>query len=117
MIRLGLGLVVWAALSTPSAAAPCPGTRHAVVIGIDQYAHGVQPLRGARGDAERVAKALKAQGFQVTTVLDEAATRDRLRGLQWHWQELDVKQDVDEAEDLDRFPYLTGKQTDPMAGC
>ena len=45
------------------------------------------------------------------------ATRDRLRRLRWRWHELDIRQDVDAAEDLDRFPYLTGKHTDQRTGC
>ena len=35
-------------------------------------------------------------------------TRDRLRRLRWTWLELDSKQDIDEAQDLLRFPYLSG---------
>ena len=38
-------------------------------------------------------------------------TRNRLRRLRWTWLELDIKQDVDEAQDLLRFPYLSGDPT------
>ncbi len=44
-------------------------------------------------------------------------TRKRLRRLHWTWLELDVKRDVDEPRDLDRFPYLTGRQTDKSGDC
>ena len=45
------------------------------------------------------------------------ATRNRLRRLQWTWLELDIKQDVDEPQDLLLFPYLTGDRTDGPADC
>ena len=35
-----------------------------------------------------------------------AATRRRLQGLRWNWSELPVRHDVDEPEDLGRFPHL-----------
>jgi hypothetical protein len=38
-------------------------------------------------------------------------TRKRLRRLRWTWLELDSRQDVDEPQDLLRFPYLTGDPT------
>ncbi|MCA9543196.1 MAG: caspase family protein [Myxococcales bacterium] len=78
MIRL-LTLLLLALIPLGAAAAPCPGTRHAVVIGINGYGHGVPALQGARQDAQAMAQALEARGFRVTALLDGAATRDALR--------------------------------------
>lgn len=50
---------------------------YAVVIGVSDY-DNLPDLPGARVDAERVARALAAQGFSVTTLRDEEATRARL---------------------------------------
>ena len=61
-MRVGWLLLLAVSLAAPAGAAPCPGTRHAVVIGVDAYTNGVPPLRGARRDAQRVAAALKARG-------------------------------------------------------
>lgn len=48
---------------------------HAVVVGINTYTNGLQVLTNARRDAEQVADSLREQyGFQVTLLLDEAAT-------------------------------------------
>lgn len=44
-------------------------TRHALVIGIDDYAH-VAPLQKARNDARAVAAALEPAGFRVTALMD-----------------------------------------------
>ena len=44
-------------------------TRHALVIGIDDYAH-VAPLQKARNDARAVAAALGPAGFRVTALMD-----------------------------------------------
>jgi len=50
---------------------------HAVVIGIDAYQR-VPSLAGAVRDAEVVAAALEARGFEVTTLLDAQATRTNI---------------------------------------
>ncbi|MCC6006795.1 MAG: caspase family protein, partial [Rhodobacteraceae bacterium] len=44
-------------------------TRHALVIGIDDYAH-VEPLQKARNDASAVHAALQAAGFRSDLMLD-----------------------------------------------
>lgn len=38
-----------------------------------------------------------------------AITRERLRQLGWHWHELPPRHDVDEPEDLSRFPDLLAR--------
>lgn len=53
------------------------GRSHAVVIGIDEYQR-VPKLGGAVRDAEVVAASLEARGFEVTTLLDEQATRTNI---------------------------------------
>ena len=58
----------------------------ALVIGIDQYGSGIPSLQTARQDASRLAEVLRTQhGYEVTCLLDEAATRarcqDALRAL------------------------------------
>ena len=54
------------------------GSSHALVIGIDDYVNGWQSLRYAVRDAEEVARALTARGFQVT--LKKNLDADELRG-------------------------------------
>lgn len=70
----------------PDAAAPPPFRRSiAVVIGIDQYAHGIPALRTAVNDARRLGDVLASQhGYEVTAVLDGEATRARLVSLITH---------------------------------
>jgi hypothetical protein len=54
----------------------------AVVIGIDQYAHGIPPLRTAVNDARRVGELLAAHhGYEVVALLDGDASRARLVAL------------------------------------
>ena len=51
----------------------------AVVIGVDKYRNSNIPqLTGAVRDAKTVTEELKAQGFAVTVLLDERATRERI---------------------------------------
>ena len=64
MIKL-IGFVAGLFLALPALAQ----TRHALVIGIDDYAH-VEPLQKARNDAQAVAAALEPAGFRVTLLLD-----------------------------------------------
>lgn len=58
-------------------AQPCPqyGASHAVVIGVNDSGPGNAPLQAAEQDAERMALALKARGFQVTTLVGAQASR------------------------------------------
>ncbi len=57
--------------------------RHAAVIGINAYSHGVAPLRSAVGDARAVAKALELDhGYSaVHLLLDAEATREGILRL------------------------------------
>jgi uncharacterized caspase-like protein len=64
MIRL-IGLCVDLLLTFPALA----HTRHALLIGIDDYTH-VAPLQKARNDAQAVAAALRAVGFETDLLLD-----------------------------------------------
>jgi formylglycine-generating enzyme required for sulfatase activity len=50
------------------------GKGWAVVIGIEQY-RGAAPVKFARADAEKVAALLAEQGFRVTALYDERATK------------------------------------------
>ncbi len=53
--------------------------RHALIIGINKYQYNdLSPLHTAVPGAERIAAALKAQHYHVTTLYDEAATTDNL---------------------------------------
>ncbi len=51
------------------------GQAWAVVIGIDEYAHAPR-LAYAVADARSMAEVFTAQGFQVTTLYNEQATRE-----------------------------------------
>jgi hypothetical protein len=54
---------------------------YAVVVGIDSYSSPQWPrLSYARKDAEAMAKYLAAQGYQVTALFNENATRQRILG-------------------------------------
>jgi energy-coupling factor transporter ATP-binding protein EcfA2 len=53
----------------------------ALVCGVNQYAAGISCLRTAVPDVRAVAEALAAHGFEETVLLDEAVTRDSLRGF------------------------------------
>ena len=60
-------------------------THRAIVIGINQYHHGIAPLQTAVQDAQVLAATLKNDhGYQVVELLDEAAT---LAGLQQLFEE------------------------------
>lgn len=50
----------------------------AVVIGIDAYEH-LDRLQGAVRDAQAMSQALRAQGFEVTSLFDADASLERLR--------------------------------------
>ncbi len=50
----------------------------AVVIGIDDYEVARPKLTGAVRDARAVARGLEAHGFEVTLLLDDAATRGKI---------------------------------------
>mgnify|MGYP001609032793 CR=1 FL=1 len=53
------------------------GKGWAVVIGIEKYQH-TDPVKFARIDAEKVAALLAVQGFQVTPLYDEQATKEAI---------------------------------------
>ncbi|MFT7515047.1 MAG: serine/threonine protein kinase [Candidatus Omnitrophota bacterium] len=60
---------------------PIPQTLryHALVIGINEYANGWQPLKNAAGDAEAVGQVLNDQyGFSVQYLLNEQATKENI---------------------------------------
>ena len=65
MIRVVALLAIFAFAGLPATAQ----TRHALVIGIDSYAH-IPTLQKARNDARAVGERLEAAGFEVRTVLD-----------------------------------------------
>ncbi len=53
-----------------------------VVIGIDDYANGIRPLRTARNDAALLAQTLQDQhGYTVRLLLDQEATREQILDL------------------------------------
>jgi formylglycine-generating enzyme required for sulfatase activity len=63
-----LGLTVTVALLTlrPGLAQPTKGKKHALLVGVDVYAHGgIRRLRGAENDVEELAKVLRKEGFAV----------------------------------------------------
>jgi uncharacterized caspase-like protein len=53
----------------------------AVVIGVDEYGHGLPPLRNAVRDAIAVGDVLQRQGFEVLRLLDAEASLLRLEDL------------------------------------
>ncbi|MFN7976627.1 MAG: caspase family protein [Vicinamibacterales bacterium] len=68
-----------------AAATPAFRRSIAVVVGIDQYGHGIPTLRTAVNDARRLGDVLARQhGYDVTAMLDAEATRARLVELLTH---------------------------------
>jgi len=64
-----------------------PGSSYALVIGIDNYAAPLPRLRTAVNDARAFASLLSSKyGFQVTTVLNQDATRDKILGAITHFR-------------------------------
>jgi hypothetical protein len=52
----------------------------AIVVGINQYDHGIVPLQTAVQDAQVLAATLKkGHGYQVAKLLNKAATLARLK--------------------------------------
>jgi hypothetical protein len=68
----------WTAYALPAAsrAGGTSGARRALCVGIDSYP--TSPLAGCVHDAQTWAQALRGLGFDVTTVLDRDATRQRV---------------------------------------
>ena len=50
----------------------------ALVIGINEYEHGWSPLSEAASDANRLAQTLSDQGFDVTLLLNDAASKSEI---------------------------------------
>jgi uncharacterized caspase-like protein len=73
------GVRVVAADTAASVDAAQKGRAFAVAIGIDEYEKAPR-LRYAAADAISVAEALRAQGFEVTTLLNRQATRGAILG-------------------------------------
>ncbi len=68
------------------------GRSVALIIGIDRYGHGIEPLQTAVADARAIAATLQRDhGYEVFLLLDEAAT---LEGLRNQLQELARSLDV-----------------------
>jgi hypothetical protein len=64
-----------------------PGNNFALVIGIDDYAAPLPKLKTAVDDAKSIAALLSSKyGFQVTTLLDQSATRDKILDAIAHYR-------------------------------
>lgn len=64
-----------------------PGSSYALVIGIDDYAAPLPKLKTAVNDAKSFASLLSSTyGFQVTTLLNRDATRDKIFGAITHFR-------------------------------
>lgn len=64
-----------------------PGSNYALVIGIDDYAAPLPKLKTAVNDAKGFADLLTRQyGFNVTTLLNQDATRDKILGAIAHFR-------------------------------
>lgn len=73
---------VWPMPSAPTL--PCLGRSIAVVIGINAYSRGLQPLQNALRDANAIGDALRRQGFEVLRLLDSEASLSSLSHLFSH---------------------------------
>jgi hypothetical protein len=66
---------------------PSPGKNYALVIGIDDYAAPLPKLKTAVNDAKSFADLLSSRyGFQVTMLLNQDATRDKILGAITHFR-------------------------------
>ena len=64
-----------------------PGSSYALVIGIDSYAAPLPRLKTAVNDARSFASLLSSKyGFQVTTLLNQDATRDKILSAITHFR-------------------------------
>ncbi len=64
-----------------------PGGNYALVIGIDDYAAPLPKLKTAVNDAQSFAALLSSKyGFQVTTLLNQDATRDKILAAITHFR-------------------------------
>ena len=64
-----------------------PGSNYALVIGIDDYAAPLPKLKTAVNDAKSFAGLLSSKyGFQVTTLLNQDATRDKILAAITHFR-------------------------------
>lgn len=64
-----------------------PGNSYALVIGIDDYAAPLPKLKTAVNDAKSFAGLLSSKyGFEVTTLLNQDATRDKILGVITHFR-------------------------------
>ncbi len=64
-----------------------PGNNYALVIGIDDYPTPLPKLKTAVNDAKSFAGLLTSKyGFQVTTLLNQDATRDKILGAITHFR-------------------------------
>jgi hypothetical protein len=73
---------------------PSPGISFALVIGIDDYAAPLPKLKTAVNDARSFASLLSSKyGFQVTTLLNQDATRDKILGAITHFRKSLAKND------------------------
>jgi hypothetical protein len=64
-----------------------PGSNYALVIGIDDYAAPLPKLKTAVNDAQSFAALLNSKyGFQVTTLLNQDATRDKILAAITHFR-------------------------------
>jgi hypothetical protein len=64
-----------------------PGNNFALVIGIDDYAAPLPKLETAVNDAKSIAGLLSSKyGFQVTTLLNQGATRDKILDAIAHYR-------------------------------
>lgn len=73
----GAGRGLWTPdYGAPGGARPASGARRALCVGIDGYQ--TSPLAGCVRDAQTWAEALRGLRFEVTTVLDREATRQRV---------------------------------------
>ena len=71
----------------PTKATLGPGGNYALVIGIDDYAAPLPKLKTAVNDAQSFAALLSSKyGFQVTTLLNQDATRDKILAAITHFR-------------------------------
>lgn len=64
-----------------------PGKNYALIIGIDDYPAPLPKLKTAVNDAQSFATLLSSRyGFQVTTLLDQDATRDKILAAITHFR-------------------------------
>src|SRR5688572_27912189 len=86
-VVLALSLALLVAAPAPASAESSPGTKSAVLVGIDKYQGRIRPNPGSVGDVEDMKRFLISEGWRedrIMVLTDSAATAVNVRNaMRW----------------------------------